>query len=620
VSGAERAHKRAGAGRRIFGLETEYLISFVPARRDPPHWLVLYAVEEGILQAGPVCEAQGGGYFLRNGGAVSFESRLERRDNPVLELATPECSDPWEVVRYLRAQEVFLRNIALAAERILRRHGYPGRIFFCRANRDWRGRALGTHENYWVRWREPAPWALLSFVVLAISACLLGTFRYLLLAGTHTVLCAVAALRRRLRAIRIGKRLISAAQRGSLLMRAFGIPAAGDLWQRICSSAFRGLVRMLEVPVDWTVYRRLRAELLPFLVTRQLFAGSGELVFDGAPPALRLSARAGLLGRICGLSFGQSKKAVFDAKPFLNDPSAVLRRAHRLCISGGDSLMAEPSLLLAVGTTDLVLRMLEGGERFDKVHLADPLGAWREVARNAAGARLRLASGSTVRALDIQRYFLLRAKRFFGEACGDGHVKQILELWESTLLSLAENPASLWGQVDWVTKKILLDKLVLPDTGWSRVQAWGRLFSELQRLLPSEVWLSSLSAGEARSFLGPLGRKLHGELLQRKEEFPKQRGLYLSLQKLIFRYQEVSRRGGYFQLLRRAGEVPALVDDEEAAVAQRVPPARTRAAIRGKAIALAKDPRDIEASWDTIRINSLKLHLTIRDPSVHPAG
>jgi hypothetical protein len=79
----------------------------------------------------------------------------------------------------------------------------------------------------------------------------------------------------------------------------------------------------------------------------------------------------------------------------------------------------------------------------------------------------------------------------------------------------------------------------------------------------------------------------------------------------------VSRRGGYFQQLRSAGEVISLVDQEEAAVARCVPPAATRAAIRGRAIALAPDPRDLEASWDTIRVNSLNLTVTIRDPLVH---
>ena len=65
---------------RVLGLETEYLVSFVPIHEDPPRWLLLTAVEEAIVRVERVCTAESGGYFLANGGAVSFESRFERRE------------------------------------------------------------------------------------------------------------------------------------------------------------------------------------------------------------------------------------------------------------------------------------------------------------------------------------------------------------------------------------------------------------------------------------------------------------------------------------------------------------------------------------------------------------
>jgi hypothetical protein len=139
----------------------------------------------------------------------------------------------------------------------------------------------------------------------------------------------------------------------------------------------------------------------------------------------------------------------------------------------------------------------------------------------------------------------------------------------------------------------------------------------LKERLPAGTPLAGLDTAGARAALGPRQRRLFEPLLADEEEFGRQRAVYLAASKVEFAYHEVSRRGGYFQQLREAGDILSLVDDDDALAAQLRPPPRTRAAIRGRAIALAADPRDLEASWETIRVNSLRLSVTIRDPSVH---
>ncbi len=592
-------------------------MSFLPARDEPPGWLVLNAVEEAIVKTGRVCEAAGGGYFLANGGAVSFESRLERRDNPVLELATPECSDPWELVRYIRAQEPFLACVAEHSERVLKRHGFPGRTIFGRSNTDWGGQPLGSHENYWVRWRDPWPLALLCVVVAVLVSWAISLLNGFFFIVAHLAVRLGTLLRRRLRQTAPGRRLLALAEQARGLWASAGLPRAAFLWQRSGRALLRLLLGVVEPVVDRLFLGRLRTELVPFLATRQVFSGGGNLVYQSGGTPLHLSARAGYLRRSAGLSFGQRSKAVFDVKPLLRDPLSALRGRLRLCIAGGDSLMADTAILLTAGTTSLVLTMLEAGERFEEVHLPSPLEAWRRVSAGGALTRLRVRNGEELNALGVQQAYLQRAKRFFAASPPGSLPDQIIRLWEGVLSCLSENPASLWGQVDWVTKKVLLDRIVFPGGDWKDLRRWGELFTDLKRSMPQTGWLSQLTCATAQAHLGPWRRRVHAPLLACEELFGQGRALFLSAAKLQVRYHEVSRRGGYFQQLRAAGEVPSLVGDEEAAAAQREPPARTRAAIRGRAIALARDPWDLEASWDTIRVNSLNLSVTIRDPLVH---
>ena len=605
------------SGSRVVGIETEYLVSCIPAREEPPRWLLLNAVEEAIVKTGRVCDAAGGGYFLSNGGAVSFESRLERRDNPVIELATPECSNPWEILLYVRAQEHFLQSIARRGEATLMRHGYPGRIIFGRSNEDWRGECLGSHENYWIRWREAWPRALVACLLAALTGVLIGAINAAFVVAAHTALSAATIVRRLLRRSAPGRKLIALGEKRHAARSAMGLPRASFLCQWLRQAAVRTCVVCLEPLFDRVFFRRLRRDLVPFLASRQVYSGGGALRFDQEETPVHLSARARHIKRVCGISFGQRSKAVFDLKPLLLDPLGALRARKRLCVAGGDSLMCEGASFLALGATSLVLTMIEEGERFREVHLRRPVAAWRSISARGPLARLRTRSRKGHSALEIQRHYLTRAKTFFADAPRGSLPDQILRLWEGTLESLAENPAYLWGQVDWVTKKTLLDRVVFPATSWKTMAQWGALFEELRRSLPHDVCLESLDCREAHARLGRRKRRAFASLLTDEDAFGRQRALYLAACKLELGYHEVSRRGGYFQQLRREGEIVSLIDEDDALAAQLEPPSGTRAFIRGRAIALAQDPRDLEASWDTIRVNSLNLSVTIRDPLAH---
>ncbi len=596
----------------MLGLETEYLVAFIPSRSPPPRWLLLNSVEEAILKLGPACEAENGGYFLANGGAVSFESRRERRDNPVLELATPECTDPREILRYVRAEEILLGRVAAGAERTLRRHGHPGRVVFGRSNTDWPGRTLGSQENYWVSWRDPWGWALAGAAAAGLLGMVLACVDAFFFLAAHAALKLSTAVRRTLRARR------NPVCRG--ILRAGGwvarlpLPRLGPLWQGLHRLVRHVLVACAEPVLGRLVLRNLTPDLAPFLATRQVFSGGGAIEFDGATAPLRLSARASRLRRMWGVSLGQRGKAVFDLKPFVREPLSLLRKRKRLCVAGADSLMCETARFLGMGTTALVLTMLEEGVRFPEARLCDPVRSWRRVSAAGPHAGLRNRDTRARTALEIQRLYLGRAMSHFAGAPEESLAGQVLRLWKDVLERIEDDPASLWGRVDWATKKMLLDGLVFSHGDWKRYGAYGALFDEVKRRLPEDASLTGIDRETVRLCLGPRGVRAFAPLLEDGEEFARQRALYLAGAKLNFGLHEISRRGGYYQQLRAAGEIPSLIDEEDGALAMTQPPANTRAAIRARAIALARDPSDMRASWDVIRVNSLKMRVTMRDP------
>lgn len=218
---------------------------------------------------------------------------------------------------------------------------------------------------------------------------------------------------------------------------------------------------------NYLVDRRIaladQAELLiPFLVTRQLFAGAGHLDAQGG---FQLSQRADHM-------WDPVSSATTRTRPMINtrdEPHADPARFRRLHVIVGDSNMCEVATWLKVTTTDLVLRLIEAGTLLGDLTLDAPGRAIRDVSRDPAGeAVVELASGRTITALQVQR-------RFHG-ACSDafagGRARDIPDADRADLAAALE----LWGQVldafeadridafadrlDWVAKRRLLAQFV----------------------------------------------------------------------------------------------------------------------------------------------------------------
>jgi len=203
-------------------------------------------------------------------------------------------------------------------------------------------------------------------------------------------------------------------------------------------------------------FGRLADILIPFLVTRQLICGPGTILQTRNGAAYCLSQRAERI-------WATMSAAVTRSRPIIStrdEPRARIERFRRLHVTVGDPNMSETTLLLKIGSTDLVLRMIDAGTRIRDLTLDNPIRAIREVSRDPTGrSRIRLAHGTELSALEIQREYLTRAQDFTGRNGADPVSRRVLELWERTLDSVAAgNLDAIAREIDWVIKYQLIGR------------------------------------------------------------------------------------------------------------------------------------------------------------------
>src|SRR6187455_1290959 len=156
-------------------------------------------------------------------------------------------------------------------------------------------------------------------------------------------------------------------------------------------------------------FGRLADILIPFLVTRQIVVGAGKVLQTPRGAVFCLSQRADHIWE--GVS-----SATTRSRPIINtrdEPHADAERYRRLHVIVGDSNMSETTTMLKVGTTDLVLRMIEAGVVMRDLTLENPIRAIREISHDMTGRRLvKLANGREASALEIQGEYLQKARDF----------------------------------------------------------------------------------------------------------------------------------------------------------------------------------------------------------------
>jgi proteasome accessory factor A len=224
--------------------------------------------------------------------------------------------------------------------------------------------------------------------------------------------------------------------------------------------------------------------------------------------------------------------------------------------------MSEFSTYLKVGTTALVLQMIEDDFLPTTFSLRNPVRAIKDISRDlTCREAVPLNSGKKYSALELQKEYLDLAQRYYSTRTMSPEAADILQKWEYVLTKLEEDPMQLHHEIDWVIKLHLL-------------QAYGE-----------------------RTHLSP--------------EASGDRMLMLDLQ-----YHDIRREKGLYFLLERKNRVVRLATNEQIETAMVDPPQNTRAKMRGELIKLAKMKRiPYDLDWNYIRIGYLlNLWVKCNDP------
>jgi proteasome accessory factor A len=212
-------------------------------------------------------------------------------------------------------------------------------------------------------------------------------------------------------------------------------------------------------------FNRIVAGVTPHFVTRQIFAGAGKVgaetsTHDGTSVDFQLSQRAEFFEEQVGLET-TLKRPIVNTR---DEPHADPHRYRRLHVIVGDANLAEVATFLKVGTTSLVLAMIEDDVQGSRsLALADPVTAMHDVALDRTFTRpLPMADGSTATALAIQWELFSLARKYADDegldCLGDESVgHQVLDRWEAVLHGLETDPMSLAHQLDWVAKLQLIE-------------------------------------------------------------------------------------------------------------------------------------------------------------------
>ncbi len=223
--------------------------------------------------------------------------------------------------------------------------------------------------------------------------------------------------------------------------------------------------------------------------------------------------------------------------------------------------MSEYATFLKVGTTSILLRMLEDPSVVIRdLTLEDPIRAIREISHDITCRReVRLANGRELSALDIQREYLDRAMRYQERRGLPPLEERALSMWKHCMEQIEKDPLGLDRECDWVIKYRLVE------------------------------------AYRARHQL-PLGHP---------------RVALLDLQ-----YHDVDRSRGVFYLLQAKGRVDRVTTDEAITKAMDSPPETTRARLRGEFIRRAKEKRrDFTVDWVHLKLNDqTQRTVLLKDP------
>jgi Pup amidohydrolase len=295
------------------------------------------------------------------------------------------------------------------------------------------------------------------------------------------------------------------------------------------------------VPLDTAI----RA-VTPFFVSRQLYAGAGKIGIEqsgGVQPGFQMSQRADFFEERVGINT-TAQRPIFNTR---DEPHADKAKYRRLHVIIGDANRSEWATAIKVGTTALVLDLIEDGWH-PSLEFQDPVTALKVISRgHDLLATVPLTDGRQVRALDVQTHYYEAVEQAYSGR--DLETDWVLGQWREVLDGFAGDPSTLADRIDWLAKRTLYDQI------------------------------RRAGQGEPLPWHDP------------------------TLRRLDLAYHLVDPSLSLYDALVKQGRIRRLVTDEQVETALVTAPAGTRGAVRG--LLLARFGREIrKLEWDSVTFGS----------------
>ncbi|MBA3310201.1 MAG: proteasome accessory factor PafA2 [Nocardioidaceae bacterium] len=303
--------------------------------------------------------------------------------------------------------------------------------------------------------------------------------------------------------------------------------------------------------------------ITPFFVSRQVICGAGRVGIgqDGNTHGFQVSQRADYFEVEVGLET-TLKRPIVNTR---DEPHADPEKYRRLHVIIGDANLAEISTYLKVGTTALILAMIEDRALSADLAIDGPVSELHKVSHDPSlRHRIKLKDGRSLTALDLQETYLELARGYVDDRLGsdaDKQTRDVLERWEDMLTRLRRDPMECRRELDWVAKLALLESY------------------------------------RERDGLDWDDPKLH----------------LIDLQ-----YSDLRPDKGLYHRLVTRGSIERLLTDDEVARAVAEPPDDTRAYFRGRCLAKYPD-RIAAASWDSVIFDLPGRDSLQRIPTMEPS-
>jgi proteasome accessory factor A len=302
--------------------------------------------------------------------------------------------------------------------------------------------------------------------------------------------------------------------------------------------------------------------LTPFFVSRQVVTGAGRVGIgqDGRDHGFQISQRADYFEVEVGLET-TLKRPIINTR---DEPHADPEKYRRLHVILGDANLAEVSTYLKLGTTALVLSMIEDRFLSQELTVEGSVSALRAVSHDPTlRQRITLTDGRKLTAVQLQMEYLDLAKKYVEDRFGsdaDAQTVDVLRRWESVLDRLERDPMLCATELDWVAKLKLLEQYRDRDgLGWDDAK----------------------------------------------------------LQLIDYQYSDIRPEKGLYHRLVGMGRIERLLDDQRVEVAMHDPPEDTRAYFRGRCLEKYAD-HVAAASWDSVIFDLPGRESLQRVPTIDP--